>query len=94
MSWRTPTVILVSGGLILMLALGTRQSFGLFLRPMSMDLGWGREAFSFAIALQNLVWGCAMPFAGAIADRFGAGRVLVAGGSAYGAGLIAMACPR
>jgi len=91
MSWRTPTVILVSGGLILMLALGTRQSFGLFLRPMSMDLGWGREAFSFAIALQNLVWGCAMPFTGAIADRFGAGRVLVAGGIAYGAGLIAMA---
>jgi MFS family permease len=91
MSWRTPTVILVSGGLILMLALGTRQSFGLFLRPMSMDLGWGREAFSFAIALQNLVWGCAMPFAGAIADRYGAGRVLVAGGIAYGAGLIAMA---
>lgn len=74
-----------------MLALGTRQSFGLFLRPMSMDLGWGREAFSFAIALQNLVWGCAMPFAGAIADRYGAGRVLVAGGLAYGAGLFAMA---
>lgn len=74
-----------------MLALGTRQSFGLFLRPMSTDLGWGREAFSFAIALQNLVWGCAMPFTGAIADRFGAGRVLVAGGIAYGAGLIAMA---
>jgi MFS family permease len=91
MRWRTPAVILVCGGLILMLALGTRQSFGLFLRPMSMDLGWGREAFSFAIALQNLVWGCAMPLAGAIADRYGAGRVLVAGGLAYGAGLIAMA---
>jgi MFS family permease len=91
MHWRTPAVILVCGGLILMLALGTRQSFGLFLRPMSMDLGWGREAFSFAIALQNLVWGCAMPFAGAIADRYGAGRVLVAGGLAYGAGLLAMA---
>jgi MFS family permease len=91
MRWRTPAVILVCGGLILMLALGTRQSFGLFLRPMSMDLGWGREAFSFAIALQNLVWGCAMPFAGAIADRYGAGRVLVAGGLAYGAGLLAMA---
>src|SRR5262245_18437597 len=91
MRWRTPTVILVCGGLILMLALGTRQSFGLFLRPMSMDLGWGREAFSFAIALQNLIWGCAMPFAGAIADRYGAGRVLAAGGLAYGAGLIAMA---
>lgn len=74
-----------------MLALGTRQSFGLFLRPMSVDLGWGREAFSFAIALQNLVWGLAMPFAGAVADRYGAGRVLVAGGAAYGIGLVAMA---
>jgi MFS family permease len=91
MRWRTSTVILVCGGLILMLALGTRQSFGLFLRPMSLDLGWGREAFSFAIALQNLVWGCAMPFAGAIADRYGAGRVLAAGGLAYGVGLVAMA---
>jgi MFS family permease len=91
MRWRTPAVILACGGLILMLALGARQSFGLFLRPMSMDLGWGREAFSFAIALQNLVWGCAMPFAGAIADRYGAGRVLAAGGLAYGAGLLAMA---
>jgi len=74
-----------------MLALGTRQSFGLFLRPMSMDLGWGREVFSFAIALQNLVWGLAMPVAGAIADRYGPGRVLAAGGLAYGAGLFAMA---
>jgi len=91
MRWRTPAVILACGGLILMLALGTRQSFGPFLRPMSLDLGWGREAFSFAIALQNLVWGCAMPFAGAIADRYGAGRVLVVGGLAYGAGLLAMA---
>ena len=91
MRWRTPAVILVCGGIILGLALGTRQSFGLFLRPMSLDLGWGREAFSFAIALQNLVWGCAMPFAGAIADRYGAGRVLAAGGLAYGAGLLAMA---
>jgi len=90
-SWRSPTVILVCGGLILMLALGMRQSFGLFLRPMSLDLGWGREAFSFAIALQNLIWGCAMPFAGAIADRYGAGRVLAAGGLAYGVGLVAMA---
>ena len=90
-SWRTPAVVLACGGLILMLALGTRQSFGLFLRPMSMDLGWGREAFSFAIALQNLVWGCAMPFAGAIADRYGGGRVVAAGGLAYGAGLLAMA---
>ena len=90
-AWRTPAVILACGGIILMLALGTRQSFGLFLRPMSIDLGWGREAFSFAIALQNLVWGFAMPFAGAVADRFGAGRVLIFGGFVYGLGLVAMA---
>ena len=91
MHWRTPALILACGGTILALALGTRQTFGLFLRPMSMELGWGREAFSFAIALQNLVWGCAMPFMGAIADRYGAGRVLAAGGLAYGGGVIAMA---
>ncbi len=90
-TWRTPAVVLACGGVILMLALGTRQSFGLFLRPMSLDLGWGRETFSFAIALQNLVWGLAMPFAGAIADRHGGGRVLAAGGTAYGLGLVAMA---
>jgi MFS family permease len=58
---------------------------------MSIDLGWGREVFSFAIALQNLVWGFAMPFAGAVADRFGAGRVLAVGGLAYALGLAAMA---
>ena len=91
MHWRAPVLILACGGVILGLALGTRQSFGLFLRPMSLELGWGREAFSFAIALQNLVWGCAMPFMGAIADRYCAGRVLAAGGLAYGSGLIAMA---
>jgi len=90
-SWRTPVVVLVCGGLVLMLALGTRQSFGLFLRPMTIDLGCGREVFSFAIALQNLVWGLGMPIAGAIADRYGAGRVLTLGGLAYGLGLIAMA---
>lgn len=89
--WRTPTMMLVCAGLVLMLALGIRQSFGLFLRPMSMDLGWGRETFSFAIALQNLVWGLAMPFAGAIADRQGAGRVIAGGGLLYTLGLFAMA---
>jgi len=89
--WRTPAVVLLCGGLILLLALGTRQSFGLFLRPMTVDLGCGREVFSFAIAVQNLVWGLGMPIAGAIADRYGAGRVLMAGGLAYGLGLMAMA---
>ena len=88
---RRAWTVLICGGLILMLALGTRQSFGLFLRPMTIDLGCGREVFSFAIALQNLVWGLGMPVAGAIADRYGAGRVLTLGGLAYGLGLISMA---
>jgi len=88
---RKPWVVLLCGGLILLLALGTRQSFGLFLRPMTIDLGCGREVFSFAIALQNLVWGLGMPVAGAIADRYGAGRILALGGLAYGLGLISMA---
>jgi MFS family permease len=84
-------MVLACAGLVLMLALGIRQSFGLFLKPMVTDLGWGRETFSFAIALQNLVWGLAMPFAGAIADRYGGGRVMVAGGILYAIGLAAMA---
>lgn len=61
--WR-PGIVLACGSLVLMLSLGTRQSFGLFLQPISIDLGWGRETFAFALALQNLVWGVAQPFAG------------------------------
>ncbi|MFO1360859.1 MAG: MFS transporter [Burkholderiales bacterium] len=89
--WRTPTVVLACAAAILFIALGTRQGFGLFLQPMCSALGWGRETFSAAIALQNLLWGLAQPFTGAIADRFGAGRVLVIGGLCYGAGLVLMA---
>ena len=89
--WRTPTMVLACAGLVLMLALGIRQSFGLFLQPMSIDFGCGRAVFSFAIALQNLVWGLAMPFAGAIADRKGAGRVIAAGAAFYALGLYSMA---
>jgi predicted MFS family arabinose efflux permease len=83
--------ILVCGSGILLLALGTRQTFGLFLPPMTGDLGWGRETFAFAIALQNLVWGLAQPFTGALADRYGAGRVIGIAGLAYVAGLAWMA---
>lgn len=90
-SWRTPTVVLVCGGLILTLSLGLRHGFGLFLQPMTLDHGWNREVFSFAIALQNLVWGLAQPFTGMIADKYGAGRVLAGGTVAYAAGLVLMA---
>ncbi|MDB5808739.1 MAG: major Facilitator Superfamily protein [Betaproteobacteria bacterium] len=78
--------------MVLMLSIGTRQSFGLFLPPMTLDLGWTRETFGFAIALQNIVWGLGQPFAGAIADKFGAARVVVVGGVSYALGLAFMAC--
>jgi MFS family permease len=90
-AWRSPAVVLACASAILFIALGTRQGFGLFLQPMCSALGWGRETFSAAIALQNLMWGLAQPFVGAIADRFGAGRVLVVGGLCYAAGLVLMA---
>ncbi len=77
--------------MVLMLSIGTRQTFGLFLPPMTLDHGWTRETFGFAIALQNIVWGLGQPFAGAIADKFGAARVIVIGGTAYALGLALMA---
>ena len=87
----SPTVMLVCASLILTLALGIRHGFGLFLQPMSMDNGWGREVFGFAVALQNLLWGITQPFTGMLADRFGARRVLFAGGLLYALGLVFMA---
>ncbi|HBN31751.1 MAG TPA: MFS transporter, partial [Rhodobacteraceae bacterium] len=53
--------------------------FGVFLTPMSQDLGWGREVFSLSVAVQLLTWGFAQPIAGAVADRFGTARVLAFG---------------
>jgi MFS family permease len=90
-NWRTPAVVLLCGGTILTLAMGTRQGFGLFLQPMTLDHGWSRETFAFALALQNLIWGASQPFFGMIADRKGAGRVLVIGAALYATGLVLMA---
>jgi predicted MFS family arabinose efflux permease len=89
--WRTPTVVLVASGLILMLSMGIRHGFGLFLQPMSTDLHWGRETFAFAMAVQNIVWGAATPFAGMFADRFGSHRVALVCALCYAAGLATMA---
>lgn len=89
--WQNPTAILLCGGAVIMLSLGIRHGFGIFLRPMTLDLQWTRATFAFAIALQNLVWGFSQPFVGMVADRFGAGRVLVAGGLLYALGLSLMA---
>ncbi|MHA6493907.1 MFS transporter [Pseudomonas borbori] len=88
--WRTSGWILAGGSLILALSLGIRHGFGLFLPPMSAEFGWGREVFAFAIALQNLIWGLAQPFAGAAADRFGAQRTVIIGGILYALGLLCM----
>ena len=79
------------GGLIVFLGLGVRSTFGIFLAPMSLDLGWGREVFALAIAIQNLMWGLGQPIAGMLADRFGTGRVLAVGGLFYAIGIIGMA---
>jgi MFS family permease len=89
-NWRTPTLVLICAGIILTLALGTRQTFGLFLQPMSSELGWGRGHYSFALALSNLIWGIAQPFFGAWADKRGAGRVVAVCGLLYAAGLVLM----
>ena len=90
-SWRTPIVILLCGGVVLLLSFGIRTSFGLFLNPVTQDLGWGRGVFASAIAIQILLWGLAQPFAGAVADRFGAGRVIAGCGAMYALGLALMA---
>ena len=90
-NWRTPLVVLICGGIILTLSLGTRHSFGLYLQPMTLDLGWTRETFAIALAIQNLVYGLATPFAGMIADKFGAIRALVGGTFLYALGMVLMA---
>ncbi|MBC2657320.1 MFS transporter [Pseudomonas sp. MSSRFD41] len=88
--WRTSSWVLLGSALILALSLGIRHGFGLFLPPMSAQFGWGREVFAFAIALQNLIWGLAQPFTGALADRFGAAKVVLIGGVLYAVGLVCM----
>src|SRR5918992_886774 len=85
--WRNPTVVIVAGCAIAIVTFGTRTSFGLFTAPLSALRGWDRETFALAIAVQNLLWGLGQPFAGAIADRYGAGRVLAAGGAVYALGI-------
>ena len=83
--------VLLCGAAIVTLSMGIRHGFGLWLQPITMDRGWTRETFAFALAVQNLAWGLAGPLAGMLADRFGAFRVLLVGSVLYGAGLVLMA---
>jgi MFS family permease len=86
-SWRTPVVLIAVGCAISLIAFGPRSAIGQFLTPLSQEHGWGRDTFSFAIGVQNLLWGATQPFAGAVADRFGPVRVLCAGAILYSIGL-------
>lgn len=90
-TWRTPGVIILCGCAIAMLSFGPRSAVGQFLTPMSVEYHWGRDVFGFALAIQNLLWGVFQPFAGGVADRFGAVRVLWTGAIAYAVGLALMA---
>ncbi|MBB5504541.1 MFS transporter [Paraburkholderia atlantica] len=83
----TTTVVIVAAALILSAAMGIRQTFGLFIGPFSFDRGLPVTLIAFAIALHNLVWGFAQPFAGAAADRYGSAPVVAFGASTFAAGL-------
>jgi len=79
--------IVLAAGVVLGLSLGQRHSVGLYQLPLVQSFGLTRETFSFAIAIQNIVWGLGQPFSGYLADRYGTARVVVCGALLYVAGL-------
>jgi MFS family permease len=83
--------LLICGGTIVTLSMGIRHGFGLWLQPITQAKDWSRETFAFAIAVQNLAWGLTGIFAGMVADRFGAFRVILVGAVLYALGLFGMA---
>ena len=87
---RAAVMAIACGAFILLLSFGIRSNFGLFLQPMSLEFGWGREVFALAMAIQNLLWGISQPFVGAIADKWGTARTVVGGGLLYALGVYLM----
>ncbi|RYD40892.1 MAG: MFS transporter, partial [Sphingomonadales bacterium] len=88
---KKPWIVILCAAFIVTLAMGVRQSFGLFLPQMSVDIGISRSDFGLAMALQNLLFGLVQPFVGALADKHGAGRVVLGGALLYALGLIGAA---
>ncbi|NMA98290.1 MAG: MFS transporter [Phyllobacteriaceae bacterium] len=84
-------LVILAGCIIAAIGFGTRGSFGLFTLPVTEDLGLTREQWGMAMAVQNLAWGIAQPFAGGMADKYGSGRVLAFGGLIYALGVLGMA---
>jgi len=80
--------IVLAAGVVLGLSLGQRHSVGLYQLPLVQSFGLTRETFSFAIAIQNIVWGLGQPFSGYLADRYGTARVVFGGALLYVAGLL------
>jgi len=87
-------LLIVLSGVIISICLGLRQSLGLFMQPMGVDLGISAAAFGFSIALQNIVWGASQPFVGALADRYGPRPLLILTAMVYAAGLLIMLVSR
>ena len=86
-NFRRAVIVLICASVILLVGNGIRTSFGLLLVPMTTDLGWSRESFSLALAIQNIMWGVSQPLAGAYADKFGDRKVIAVSAGLYAAGL-------
>lgn len=89
--WRAPAFVIACGCILSFIAFGVRSGSGLFMTPITAEFGWGREVFALSVALQMLIWGACVPVAGAIADKWGARRVLSVGALLYGGGFVLMA---
>src|SRR5438874_9416644 len=87
---RPMVVLLILSCVIISVCMGLRQSLGIFMRPMTLELGISAATFGFSIALQNIVWGVSQPFVGAMADRYGARPLLIGTALLYAAGLLLM----
>ena len=88
--WRRPVFVLFAAALIVFSAFGIRQSMGLYMRPISDGMSWGREVLSFALATQNLLIGLTAPFFGALADKWGPSKTLALGGALFACGIFTM----